>query len=205
MWGATPAVLNGCRGREPDGLSERIARKGRLLAFRSYKQDYDADGNLTRKLWVGHDDTQLGWNALGQLDTVWRHQRGTVKYGYDAQGRRVRRTAPNGSVTRYLYDGDDLLMELDGSGNPIRSYTYYPGVDRPHSVRVEATGQTYYYATDFPGHVVGLVDSANALANEYRYTPWGEIEAGTPQPQVEQPLGYVAREWDDYAGLCQVC
>ena len=99
-----------------------------------------------------------------------------MQYGYDAFGRRVRRTAPDGTVTRYLYDGDDLLMELDGAGNPIREYTYYPGVDRPHSVRISATGAVYYYASDHPGHVVGLVDGANQVVNKYHYTPWGESE-----------------------------
>jgi hypothetical protein len=41
----------------------------------------------------------------------------------------VRRTAPDGTVTRYLYAGDDLLMEPDGVGNPIREYTYLPARD----------------------------------------------------------------------------
>jgi hypothetical protein len=73
-------------------------------------------------------------------------------------------------VTRYLYDGDDLLMELDGAGNPIREYTYYPAVDRPHSLR--SGGHTYYSATDNPGHVVGLVNGANQVVNKYYCIPW---------------------------------
>ena len=111
------------------------------------------------------------------------------------------------TVVRYdmatitLYDGDDLMMELDGAGNPVREYTYYPGVDQPHSVRI--AGQTYYYVTDQPGSVTGLFNAANGVVNEYRYTPWGETEAGTVAT-VEQPLGYMAREWDDVAGMYQV-
>ena len=178
-----------------------LATGNRLTGMDGYTLDYDADGNLTRKVKSGVDDVRPGWNALGQMDTVWRYQRGTVRYGYDAQGRRVRRTAPDGSVTRYLYDGDDLLMELDGAGNPVREYTYYPGVDQPHSVRM--AGQTYYYVTDQPGSVTGLFNAANGVVNDYRYTPWGETEAGSVAT-VEQPLGYMAREWDDVAGMYQV-
>jgi len=46
--------------------------------------------------------------------------------GYDAFGRRVCKTA-NGVTTEYLWDGANLVMELDGSGNPIREYSYYDG------------------------------------------------------------------------------
>lgn len=171
----------------------------RLTGFRSYQLTYDADGNLTRKLLPGYDDLKPGWNSLGQMDTVWRYQRGTVRYGYDASGRRVRRTAPDGTITRYLYDGDDLLMELDAAGSPTRTYTYYPGVDRPHSVHTN--GQTYYYAMEEPGHVKALLDASNNVVSQYDYTPWGEVDAtGT----VTQPLGYMAREYDETIGLYNV-
>jgi YD repeat-containing protein len=93
----------------------------RQMAFGGYQFTYDADGNLLRKWKTGYDRT-LGWNSLGQMTSATVAGQGTATYGYDALGRRVRRTAPNGTVTRYLYSGHDLLMELDGSGNPIREY-----------------------------------------------------------------------------------
>jgi YD repeat-containing protein len=112
-----------------------------------YDFTYDADGNLERKVRPGYDDLQLGWNSLGQMTTAWRYQRGSASYGYDALGRRVQRVDGNGSVARYLYDGDDLLMELNASGQPIREYTHNPGVDRPHAVRMKCEsrgGLTYH-------------------------------------------------------------
>jgi hypothetical protein len=79
-------------------------------------------------------------------------------------------------VTRYLYDGDDLLMEVDNAGNPVREYTYYPGVDQPHSVRSWPNGgATYYYATDAVGHVTGLLNGSGQVVNRYKYTPWGPV------------------------------
>ncbi|CAA9324894.1 MAG: hypothetical protein AVDCRST_MAG68-2028 [uncultured Gemmatimonadetes bacterium] len=116
----------------------------------------------------------------------------------------MRRTAPDGTVVRYLDDGDDLLAELRGAaGQTIREYTHFPGVDRPHSVRSWPNGgATYYYATDHPGHVVGLIDGTNQMAAEYHYTPWGEPESvrGT----VVQPLRFMAREYEEHSGLYQV-
>ncbi|CAA9324851.1 MAG: hypothetical protein AVDCRST_MAG68-2024 [uncultured Gemmatimonadetes bacterium] len=180
-----------------------VENGNRLTGIDGYTLSYDADGNLTSKLKPGVDDVQPSWNSLGQMTGAWRHERGIVWYGYDAFGRRVRRTAPDGSVTRYLYDGDDLLMELDGAGNPIREYTHFPGVDRPHSVRSWPNGgATYYYATDNPGHVVGLIDGANQMAAEYHYSPWGEPES--VRGNVVQPLRFMAREYEEHSGLYQV-
>ena len=66
-------------------------------------------------------------------------------------------------MTRSLYDGDDLLMELDGAGNPVREYTHIPGVDRRHAVRMG--GQTYYYTIEAPGHVAGLICPGGAMTH----------------------------------------
>jgi RHS repeat-associated protein len=168
-----------------------------------YTLTYDDDGNLTQKVKPGSDDMRPVWNSLGQMISAWRYQRGTAHYGYDAFGRRARRTAPDGTVIRYLYDGDDLLAELDGAtGQTIREYTYYPGVDRPHSVRAAHSGASYYYATDHPGNVVGLINGAKQLENEYRYIHFGEVEVAGEN--IPQPLRFAAREWDSMPRLYQV-
>jgi RHS repeat-associated protein len=166
----------------------------RLTTFGPYTLQYDNDGNLTSKTGNGLTETFF-WNALGQLDSVTKNG-STTRYGYDGFGRRVRKTTPTGTL-RYLYDGDNLFMELDGSGNVVREYTFYPGVDEPHSMRTG--GQTYYYITERPGHVSGLVNSAGQVVNKYTYTPWGKAE--TVQETVANPLRYTAREYDAESGL----
>ena len=53
----------------------------------------------------------------------------------------------------------------------IREYTYYPGVDQPHSVVYWSTSfglptsKVYYYVTDQQNSVVGLIDAAGNLVN----------------------------------------
>ena len=168
----------------------------RLTQFNGYTLSYDADGNLTRKYKSGVIDQTLEWNSLGQLvRTVTNGV--TVGYGYDALGRRIRRTPGNAAQSTWVWDGDDLLMELDASGTPLREYTYYPGVDEPHSLKQGSS--VYYYATDFPGNVVGLIDSQNGLANQYRYRPFGQTE--DQKESVSNPLRYMAREIDSETRL----
>ncbi|MGH7663738.1 MAG: RHS repeat-associated core domain-containing protein [Gemmatimonadaceae bacterium] len=102
-------------------------------------------------------------------------------------------------TTRYLHDGDDLVMELDAAGNPVREYTYYPGTDRPHSVKRSSDGAIFYYVTERPGHVTALVDASNQVVNTYEYTPFGKVVSATEQ--VPQPLRFTAREYDSETEL----
>jgi RHS repeat-associated protein len=172
----------------------------RLTHFDGYTLEYDADGNLTHK-YLAADSLQLNqryhWNALGQLAEVTRNGV-TTDFGYDGLGRRVRKST-EGTTTRYLWDGNQLVMELDSAGAPIREYAFYPGIDSPHSVRRSSDGAIFYYAMEAPGQVTGLVSANNEVAAEYAYTPWGEplSESGS----VDQPLRYGAREYDGETGL----
>jgi hypothetical protein len=47
-------------------------------------------------------------------------------------------------------------------------------VDQPLSLHTG--GATYYYGSESPGHVSGLVNAANQVVSLYRYNPWGEPE-----------------------------
>jgi len=90
-------------------------------------------------------------------------------------------------------------MELDGAGDPVREYAYYPGIDQPNAMRRASDGAVFRYTQEQPGHVSGLVGAGNVVVNKYAYTPWGEPIA--TQEQVEQPLRYAAREYDAETGL----
>jgi RHS repeat-associated protein len=127
-----------------------------------------------------------------------------VSYTYSGFGDRVKRTQGS-AVTWSVYDGDDLLLEADGSGNVLREYTMYPGVDAPHSVRVwsgATAGAANFYMMEQPGHVAGVVNGSSQVVDQYRYTPWGQAESTTET--VAQPLRFMAREYDATTGLYYV-
>jgi RHS repeat-associated protein len=171
-----------------------VATGNRLVAYQGDSLAYDLDGNLTRK-YSPTSDEHFYWNSLGQLDSVVADTI-TVRFGYDALGRRVRKQGSRGT-TYMIYDGDDLLLTTDASGNSLEEYTYYPGIDRPHSIR--KGGVTYYYATDFTGNVTGLVRTDGTIANQYDYHPFGERRSA--MEAVYNPLQYSARELDTETGL----
>jgi len=181
----------------PTHSGATVTNGNRLEAFDGFTLTYDADGNITRKVKPGVLDQTLTWNSLGQLTRVTSTAGLDVTYGYDGSGRRVRKTV-NGVVTRYLYDGQHVVAETNGAGAVTREYTYYQGVDQPHSMRVMG-GQTYYYVTDAQGNVQALANASGAVVNRYEYTLFGAPVTTTEQ--VANPLRYAGREYDAETGL----
>lgn len=170
----------------------------RLTTFDGFTLTYDADGNLIHKVKAGVTDQTLTWNAFGQLTQVAIAGGSTITFGYDGFGRRIRKTV-NGVSTRYVYDGINLLEELDDAGQTVRRYSYYPGVDHPQAVLRQSDGAVFYYNTEQPGSVVALVDKNNQLANTYEYDPFGNVISQSEQ--VQQPLRFAGAYLDGETGL----
>ncbi len=178
----------------------------RLLRFSGDTMTYDSDGNLIRRYRIADSLTfnqRLYWSVSGLLDSV-RTTRSSVTlsttFGYDALGRRVRKTV--GGVSSYsLWGDDDLLAELDGSGNRVIEYVYFPGIDRPHSMRRRAMNDSvFYYATDYSNNVIGLFKDSGFPPVERSYFPFGTVEDSISN-SVPNKLWFAARERDAETGL----
>ena len=188
-------------GNRTDSGATLQPSSNRYATFNGYTMEYDAEGNLTRKYKAGFDQ-RLTWNALGRLSSVTTNSV-TVTYGYAASGRRVRRTE-GGVSTWFIYDDDDLILEIDNAANPVRAYTHLPGTDLPLSVRTTSGGTetAHYYTLEAPGHVTGVLNTSGGVAGQYRYAPFGEVES--QNDTTGQPLRYMARELDARTGLYYV-
>jgi RHS repeat-associated protein len=144
----------------------------RLLSYKSISMTYDLDGNMLSK---GNDT--YDWDDFGQLKGVTRLGATLATFDYDGFGRRIRKTSTSGGTVLYVWDGEQLSAEADAAGNLTQTYTYYPGMDRPHSVTT-AAGVTYYTAVEPFGQIEGLIrGSDNAIVAQYSYNPWGELGA----------------------------
>jgi RHS repeat-associated protein len=122
---------------------------------------------------------------------------GTTMFKYDPFGRRIQKSGPIGT-TNYLYDGPNLLEEVDGSGNVLARYTEGTSTeDEPLSEL--RSGTTSYYEQDALGSVSSVSNSAGALANTYTYDSSGKRTASTGS--ITNPLRYTGREFDSETGL----
>jgi len=168
----------------------------RMVRFNGITINYDANGNPLRL-----NGMDLTWNQKGQLTNVSGAAAGPIEYKYDAMGRRVQKIV-NSVTTNYLYDGFNLIAELDGDNNNAAIAWYiYAGLDRPLA-RVDATdGSVLYYHQDLLGSVIALTDSTGAVTTRYNYSPFGETEVTHLIGQVDQPFQFTGREWDAETGL----
>ena len=124
----------------------------------------------------------------------------TVNYKYDGLGRRVEKEVIGGTtnVTRYVYDNEDILLELDGNNNIVARYTHGPGIDEP--LVMEKGGQNYYYHADGLGSITEITNQSGGAIQRYTYSSFGEIESQQDSNFV-QPYAFTSREFDSETGL----
>ncbi len=119
-----------------------------------------------------------------------------VSFKYDPFGRRVFKNSPTGT-TIYVYDGDNINEELDGSGNLGERYTHGPGIDEP------LVGQRqpliFYYEADGLGSVTSLTTPAGSVAATYTYDSFGFLTNSTGN--ATNWFRYTARQFDSSTAL----
>ena len=108
----------------------------------------------------------------------------------------VQKSGPLGT-TDYLYDGLNLLEEVDNSGNVLARYTQ--GSEFDEEISELRSGVSSYYEADGLGSVTSLSSSAGALANTYSYDPFGNLSASSGA--VISPFQFTGREFDSETGL----
>jgi YD repeat-containing protein len=114
---------------------------------------YDANGNL-----ISDGTTSFVYDAENRLVSASGAK--TASLAYDPLGRLWQVSgAPGSAVTRFLYDGDRLVMEYGGSGNVLRSYVHGPGTDEPLVWYEGTAGWAHRYLyPDSRGSIVAIAD-----------------------------------------------
>lgn len=115
------------------------------------------------------------------------------------------------SETRYVYDGWNLLAELDATGNVLRTYGWgitdggsfnNAGASTPVVVQsYQGTTGTYYMAPDVVGNIVGLFNTVDGTQSaSFAYGPFGEqLRSSGPAASVS-PFGYAGKYADSRTG-----
>jgi len=140
----------------PDALNRYASVSGT-----SYQ--YDARGNLT------NDGTRsMTYDVENRLTGV-----GSNQLSYDPLGR-LSQTVMAGTATQFLYSGDRLIAEYNGTGTTVlRRYVHGTGTDEP-IVWYEGSGVTTrnWLHADERGSVIATTDGTGT-ATIYQYGPYG--------------------------------
>ena len=163
---------------------------------------YDDNGNLT------YDGTYTYvYDCENRLTEVKQGQTTVATYGYDYLGRRTEKTvygSPN-VVTKYCYDGDNLIGEYDNSGNLLRKYIYGDTIDEP--ICMITSQGTFYYHSDGLGSVVALSNTTGNIVERYSYDVFGTPMIRDGQGNIISTSAYnnsymfTGRDYDTETGL----
>jgi RHS repeat-associated protein len=169
---------------------------------------HDADGNLTLDgRWVYRWDAEnrlIAMETRPEVATVAPTQQQKLQFAYDSGGRRIRKqvSAWNGTTwvptmdRRFLYDGWNLVAELDGLAANTVIQTYVWGLDLSGTLqgaggvggllRCSTNTATHALATDGNGNIVASLDLATGqTTHESDYGPFGEpipLTGTSPSP-----------------------
>ena len=103
-----------------------------------------------------------------------------------------------GVVTKYVYDGWNVVRERDSKNKVTANMLAGPGLDQWLS-RIPVTGSASYYLSDAIGSTVGLADPTGSVATSYTYEPFGKTTvAGTSNTN---PFRFTGREEDSTGAL----
>lgn len=185
------------------------------LAQTPERFSYDADGNLT-----GDGRWTYSWDAenrlIGMAVNTAAGPAYQLAFAYDARGRRIQKAVTIGiavTATDFLYDGWNLLAELQPNNTLIRSYVWGSdlsgamqgagGVGGLLEVSYHGNSTTNCFpAFDGNGNLAALVNAADGtVAANYEYGPFGEVIRATGPMAKANPIRFSTKYDDDESDL----
>ena len=182
-------------------LSPQYDQNGNLLSDGRRSFTYDTENQLVSVLVTN-----------GPLDAT------LSGFVYDGLSRRRIRTEavwrPTGWVTnevvRYLYDGNRVIQERDGSNTVLVTYTR--GLDLSGTLegaggiggflaRTHPGNHHFYYHSDANGNVTAIINQSTNLVAQYRYDPFGNLVAQTGPLAEGNLYRFSSKEFHQASGL----
>jgi len=156
---------------------------------------YDDNGNTTSKTDIGGTTTYT-YNYENRLSRIDFPGGGYATYKYDVKGRRIEKNV-NGTITKYLYDGDSPITEYNGSGILQRNYFYGAGDINP-SMLFE-NNNVYYYYHDHLNTPQAVTNESGTIVWNAVYKSFGEVSITTGT--VTNNFRFPGQYYDSESGL----
>jgi len=206
--GSAAWAYDSAGNRDQIGVTETYGAGNRLTALGTTSLGYDALGGLICRI-VGTCPSGTGigykysWDALGRLKGIRNGSTGALvdSMFYDALGRRVRKQTAAGDEY-YVYEGEQVIFDVNASGTILREYAWQPGtIDQMLAMRSTTPVFDTLAAIVDPlnGTVRGMASFRTGMkVKEYNEYPWGDAVADTG---IVVRYRFAGREYDSESGL----
>jgi RHS repeat-associated protein len=163
----------------------------RVTSIGSNSYSYDNNGNLISKT-DSSGTWAYTWDYENRLKQVTRPDSTTINYKYDALGRRIQRSKSTGGSTNFVYDGEDVLKDINSDGSTVN---YLNGLGVDEKLRQTGSSGTLYFSHDYLGSTRALTDTSGNVVESISYDSFGNGASTLSR------YGYTGREWDADANL----
>jgi RHS repeat-associated protein len=174
------------------GTEYELGLQNRLKSDGTYDYEYDAEGNRTKRTLIATGESEVyAWDGRNRLASVtFKDGVGavvsSVGYSYDVANHRVSKRLYDASGTlvdeeRYVYDGDTLLLVLDGAGAVKTRQVVVGGM----AVAQQRAGEELeWLVTDRLGSTRQLVAADGTVVASYNHDAYGNLAAGSGDPTL---------------------
>lgn len=180
-----------------------------LVARGQESLTYDDDGNLTADgQWNYTWDAENRLVSMESVASVPVEAKQRLEFAYDHLMRRSQKktylwntstsTFQHHATTKFIYDGWNLVAEVDGANGLIRNYA------RTGSglLFVTENNETHAAASDSNQNIVHLVKlSTGQFSASYEYDPFGNLLQSTGDYANKNPFRFAGKFFDAETGL----
>ena len=194
--------------------------KNQLTSAAGFGCAYDANGNLTNYASYHRYDYDDENRLVSVYDGTYKSYR--TDFVYDGLGRmRVKQdytwsggTWVAGSAERYMYDGNRVIQERDGSNVPTVSYTRgndlsgtMEGAGGIGGLLGRSAGYSSgswtnhaFYHSDGNGNVTCMTDAGQHVVASYKYDPYGNLMSSSGTLASANVYRFSSKEYINNAG-----
>ena len=183
----------GNRTASQQGSSYTYQPFNRLVTANGATLGYDTNGNEISKT-DGSGSWTYSWDFENRLRQASLSGGVVVNFTYDALGRRVQRTSSTSGTTKFIYDGPNVIRDLDANGNTTADYLNAPGMD--NKLRQTASGVASYFLADHLGTTRALTDATGSISASLAYDSFGNLTGSSPTRYT-----FTGREHDSELGI----
>ena len=175
--------------RDGETMESLFNNNNQLINDKKFSYSYDENGNLiTKTNFTTNKVTGYQWDYENRLIGVTERNSvdGSVvkiiSYKYDPFSRRIQKNV-SGIITKYVYDGSDILLEFDSENALNARYVHGGKVDEPLKMERDISPyrnesfpeQYFYYHKDRLGSITEITNSIGEVVQRYVYDSFGRV------------------------------
>jgi RHS repeat-associated protein len=180
-------INGGVRTTSSYNAANELSRTQVVAGITTYTSD--AAGNLLASRNPSNQRTTNTWDFENRLTQVALPSAIVDTFTYNGDGQRVQKIDSTGT-TKHVWDGQNILLETDGSNIIQVVYTLQP-VLYGNLISQRRSGTTSFYLFDGLGSTTQLVNSTGTVTDSYLYDSFGD--ALLTSGSTVNPFRYVGR------------